>query len=234
MLQLDHLKYIFFFFFCYTLIPQQDNYQSTSNHLYVIKLSHYPSKTYPLKYPLKTLPLKSRSLMNCVNSISQMNSCEHSSLIPQDKKGDKPPGPDERKTLSNLNFTEQITEKVTKPNWTRLLFKRSRRDSKTFFIFSAGEGKEYPPLLPPGPGGPGGPESCPSSPRSRSPQSLRSPSQLSDYSGRHHSPDHLMSRSNSERSSTSGKTNLTSELYKNTLIELKSSSNTILFFFIHT
>ena len=37
----------------------------------------------------------SRSLMNCVNSISQMNSvsCEHSSLIPQEKKG--PPPPDE-------------------------------------------------------------------------------------------------------------------------------------------
>ena len=39
-------------------------------------------------------PLFSRSLMNCVNSISQMNSasCEHSSLIPQEKK---PPPPEE-------------------------------------------------------------------------------------------------------------------------------------------
>ena len=59
-------------------------------------------------------------------------------------------------------------------------------------------------ILIPGPGRDGGPESCPSSPRSRSPQSLRSPSQLSDYSGRHQSPDHLMSRSGSEHSSTSG------------------------------
>lgn len=31
--------------------------------------------------------------MNCVNSISQMNSCEHSSLIPPDLKGDKTQGP---------------------------------------------------------------------------------------------------------------------------------------------
>ena len=46
----------------------------------------------------------SRSLMNCVNSISQMNSvsCEHSSLIPQEKKGPPPPddgpqgGPEKR------------------------------------------------------------------------------------------------------------------------------------------
>ena len=36
-----------------------------------------------------------RSLMNCVNSISQMNpsSCEHSSLIPQDPKKFGPSGP---------------------------------------------------------------------------------------------------------------------------------------------
>ena len=43
-----------------------------------------------------------RSLMNCVNSISQMNSvsCEHSSLIPQEKKGPPPEegqeGPEKR------------------------------------------------------------------------------------------------------------------------------------------
>ena len=40
--------------------------------------------------------------MNCVNSISQMNSvsCEHSSLIPQEKKGPPPEegqeGPEKR------------------------------------------------------------------------------------------------------------------------------------------
>jgi len=33
--------------------------------------------------------------MNCVNSISQMNSCEHTSLIPPEKKGDRALGPEE-------------------------------------------------------------------------------------------------------------------------------------------
>ena len=47
----------------------------------------------------------------------------------------------------------------------------------------AGDSKEYP-LLPPN-------DSCPTSPRSRSPQSIRSNSQLSDYSNGH--PERLMS-----------------------------------------
>ena len=58
MLELDLLKYIFFFFICYTLIPQQDNYQTTSYLLSVSTLSHYPSKTYPLNYLLNTYPFQ--------------------------------------------------------------------------------------------------------------------------------------------------------------------------------
>ena len=50
------------------------------------------------------------------------------------------------------------------------------------FLFS-GDSKEYP-LLPPN-------DSCPTSPRSRSPQSIRSNSQLSDYSNG--PPERLMS-----------------------------------------
>lgn len=56
-----------------------------------------------------------------------------------------------------------------------------------------GDTKEYP-LLPPN-------DSGPSSPRSRSPQSIRSTSQLSEYSngrGPHHSPDRLMSPEDDE------------------------------------
>jgi hypothetical protein len=49
--------------------------------------------------------------MNCVNSISQMNSCEHSSLIPQEKKGEKPPGPDERK-LTAVEVMAQFPERT--------------------------------------------------------------------------------------------------------------------------
>ena len=59
----------------------------------------------------------------------------------------------------------------------------------------AGDSKEYP-LLPPN-------DSCPTSPRSRSPQSIRSASQLSEYSngrGPHHSPDRLMSPEDDDRS----------------------------------
>jgi len=58
-----------------------------------------------------------------------------------------------------------------------------------------GDSKEYP-LLPPN-------DSCPTSPRSRSPQSIRSASQLSEYSngrGPHHSPDRLMSPEDDDRS----------------------------------
>ena len=54
-----------------------------------------------------------RSLMNCVNSISQMNSvsCEHSSLIPQEKKGPPPPddvpqgGPEKRPPDEGIIFS---------------------------------------------------------------------------------------------------------------------------------
>lgn len=53
-----------------------------------------------------------------------------------------------------------------------------------------GDSKEYP-LLPPN-------DSCPTSPRSRSPQSIRSNSQLSDYSNGH--PERLMSPEDDEHS----------------------------------
>jgi len=115
-----------------------------------------------------------RSLMNCVNSISQMNSCEHSSLIPPEKKPEKPPGPE--------------------GNGQSFIFHRHIKEFYYVLIHFKGDSKEYPPLLQPTANGNVHPESCPSSPRSRSPQSIRSTSQMSDYSGRHHSPDRLMSR----------------------------------------
>lgn len=60
----------------------------------------------------------------------------------------------------------------------------------TIFKHIAGDSKEYP-LLPPN-------DSCPTSPRSRSPQSIRSNSQLSDYSNGH--PERLMSPEDDEHS----------------------------------
>ena len=65
---------------------------------------------------------------------------------------------------------------------------------KQFFVFVYSDSSKEYPLLP---------GSCPSTPRSRSPQSLRSPSQLSEYSTNHHgphshSPDHRDMSDNSQ------------------------------------
>jgi len=128
------------------------------------KVPETKNKTFDEIATLFRIGHKQRSLMNCVNSISQMNSvsCEHSSLIPQEKKGPPPEqgqgGPEKRPPDEG-------------------------EDSS----------KEYPLL----------PGSCPSTPRSRSPQSLRSPSQLSEYSTNHHgpqshSPDHRDMSDNSQ------------------------------------
>ena len=68
------------------------------------------------------------------------------------------------------------------------------RMQKQFFVFVYSDSSKEYPLLP---------GSCPSTPRSRSPQSLRSPSQLSEYSTNHHgphshSPDHRDMSDNSQ------------------------------------
>ena len=108
--------------------------------------------------------------MNNVNSISQMNSmvCEHSSLISHE--GKRP-----QSVVSGEKGPEGTVKSSSSSNST---FTNISRQSIII------DTKEYP-LLPPN-------DSCPTSPGSSSPQSIRSSSQLSEFSYgrcRHHSPD---------------------------------------------
>jgi len=111
--------------------------------------------------------------VNCVNSISQMNSCEHNSLIPADFKCDKPPLPPESKLCFKFG--------------TILLPTNQKK-------CDLAEIKGHPHPSNPELNESSHPESCPSSPRSHSSQSSESNSHISDFSGRHQSPDRLMSR----------------------------------------